>query len=94
MTVRLFLLSALALILTSCASLKPQAVVYVPPRIDCAAYDAPQVRTPADPDPQSRDVAVWQINAYGWQAYAEHVLGQRIATAQCLQKLSSEGVIK
>jgi len=94
MTVRLFLPCALALILTSCASLKPQAVVYVPPRIDCAAYDPPQVRPPLDPDPQSRDVAVWQVFAYGWQAYAEHVLGQRVATAQCMNKLRNEGVIK
>jgi hypothetical protein len=93
MTVRPSLLCALSLILTSCASLRPQAVAYVPPRIDCAAYDAPQVNPPADPG-QSRDIAVWQLNAIGWQAYAEHVLGQRVNTALCLQKLASEGVIK
>jgi hypothetical protein len=88
-----FLSCALALILTSCASLRPQAVAYVPPRIDCAAYDAPQVSPPADPG-QARDIAVWQLNALGWQAFAEHVLGQRVATALCLQKLAKEGVIK
>lgn len=94
MTVRPFLSCVLALILTSCASFKPAAGVYVPPKIDCAAYDAPQVNPPADPDPQARDVAVWQLNAFGWQSYAEYVLGQRIETAQCLNKLKQEGVIK
>lgn len=93
MTARLCLLCALSLILTSCASLKPAQAVFVPPRIDCAAYDAPQVNPPADPG-QSKDVVVWQLNAIGWQAYAEHVLGQRINTALCLQKLAKEGVIK
>lgn len=91
---RLFLLCALTLILTSCASLRKAEVVYLPPRIDCAAFEAPKVRPPSEPGMTERALPVWQLYAWAWQAYAEHVLTQRVETALCLQKLKQQEVIK
>jgi hypothetical protein len=39
-------------------------------------------------------VALWQFYALGWQAYAEHVLGQRVETAQCMAALREAGIVK
>lgn len=94
MHVRLFLLCALTLILSSCASLRKPEVVFVPPKVDCAAYDLPKVQAPDDPVIGAKDVAVWQLFAWKWQAYAEHVLTQRFETARCLHTLKQQGVIK
>lgn len=91
---RLFLMSVLCLILTSCASSRRVEAVFVPPRIDCAAFEAPQIRPPSDPGPVEKQLTVWQLYAWAWQAYAEHVLTQRVETAACLQKLKQQGVIK
>ncbi|NLA68306.1 MAG: hypothetical protein GX856_08720 [Gammaproteobacteria bacterium] len=91
---RLFLMLALCLILTSCASLGKAEIVFVPPKVDCAAYDAPQVDAPVPPMANDRQIAVWQLHAWKWQAYAEHVLTQRVETAGCLQRLKQQGVIK
>ena len=91
---RLFLLSALALTLTSCASSQKVEAVFVPPRIDCAAFEAPRIRPPVEPGLTERALPVWQLHAWNWQAYAEHVLTQRVETAVCLQQLKRQGVIK
>lgn len=92
--VRLFLLSALALILASCASTKQERIVFVPPSIDCEAYTPPQVPIPKSPASDERQLPVWQLFAWHWQAYAEHVLTQRVETAACLQRLKHQGVIR
>lgn len=94
MTVRLFLLCALSLMLTSCASLRKPQVVFVPPKVDCGIYEPPKVDTPHDPRPGEKDIAVWQFYALGWQAYAEHVLVQRIESAQCMADLRAKGIVK
>ena len=94
MAARLFLLCALTLILSSCASLGKERVVFVPPEVNCGAYEIPKVQPPADPELGEKDVAVWQLWGIGWQAVAEHILGQRIETARCLQQLKQQGVIK
>jgi len=39
-------------------------------------------------------VREYQLYAYGWQTYAEAVLGQRVDTAQCLATLKAAGVIR
>lgn len=39
-------------------------------------------------------VIVWQLYAWGWQAYAEDVLMQRVETAHCLQQLREQDVIR
>lgn len=67
--------------------------MFVPPRVDCAVDDAPRASVPDLPDLQST-VPAWQLYAFGWQAYAEDVLGQRVDTAKCMAKLREIGVIK
>lgn len=94
MTVRLCLLSALILMLTSCASLRKERIVFVPPQVDCAAFEQPKVATPNDPRTGEKDPAIWQFYALGWQAFAEHLIGQRVETAMCLAQLRARGVIK
>jgi hypothetical protein len=94
MAVRLFLLPVLALTLTSCASLRQERIVFVPPSVDCGAYEAPKVQPPTDPAVGEKDPAVWQLFAYGWQQVADHILDQRLETAQCLHQLKQQGVIK
>lgn len=90
----LFLTTALCLTLTSCASWRKAEIVYVPPRIDCAAFDPPQIAPPEEPSPAEKQPAVWMLFAWHWQAYAAHVLNQRIETADCLGQLRERGVIK
>lgn len=94
MTVRLFLLCVLSLTLCSCATLRKPQVVFVPPKVDCGAFEPPKVDTPREPRPGEKDVALWQFNAIGWAAFAEAVLGQRVETAQCMAALREAGVIK
>ena len=88
-----FLLCVLLPILSSCASLRKEAPAYLPPKIDCAAYDAPRVTPPTEPALTDKNVLLWQIYAWGWQAYAESVVGQRYDTALCLEGLRRQGVI-
>ena len=90
----LFLLCALILTLTSCASSRPAAVAFLPPKIDCAAFDPPAMAIPAEPGAGEKQLPVWQLYAWHWQAYAEHVLGQRVNTALCLQKAKQRGLIQ
>ena len=94
MVARLFLSVALALTLTSCASLRKDHVTFLPPSVDCAAFDPPKVAAPTDPALTDKDVAVWQLHAWHWQAVAEHLLGQRVETAKCLARLREVGIIK
>ena len=94
MVARLCLLCVLSLILSSCASLGRERVVFVPPLVNCGAYEIPKVQPPTDPALGEKDPAVWQLFAYGWQAVAEHVLTQRVETATCLAKLRKEGIVK
>lgn len=94
MTVRLLLLCVLSLTLASCATLRKPQLVFVPPKVDCGAFEPPKVDTPHDPRPGEKDVALWQFNAIGWQAFAEAVLGQRVETAQCMAALREAGIIK
>lgn len=94
MTVRLFLLFVLALTLSSCASLRRQQVVFVPPKLDCGIFDPPKVATPNPPKPGERDVVLWQLDSLGWQAYAEHVLTQRLESAKCVAALREAGIVK
>lgn len=88
------LLCVLALILTSCASLPKEPPAYLPPKIDCAAYDAPKVKPPTEPALTEKNVLLWQLYAWGWQAYAESVVGQRYDTALCLEGLRRQGVTR
>lgn len=94
MTARLFLLCALCLILSSCASLRKPQVVFAPPKVDCGISEPPKVDTPHDPRPGEKDVALWQFYALGWQAYAEHVLLQRLESAKCMAALREAGIVK
>ena len=94
MTVRPLLLCALSLTLCSCASLGKGKIVFAPPSVDCAAFDPPKLDTPQDPRPGEKDVVLWQFYALGWQAYAEHVLLQRVETATCMARLREVGMIK
>lgn len=87
-------LAMLALLtLTSCASLRKVEVAYLPPRIDCAAFDAPKAKMPETPSPRAA-LPEWQLHAWGWQAYAEGVLMQRVETARCLADLRAKGIVK
>lgn len=94
MTARLFLLCVLSLILSSCASLRKPQAVFIPPKVDCGIFESPKVNTPTEPKLGEKDVALWQFYALGWQAYAEHVLGQRVETAQCMAALREAGIVK
>lgn len=93
MPVRLALICAV-LTLTSCASLGKARTVYTPPKIDCEAFAAPRVKVPEAPTAGERNVAVWQLHAWNWQAFAEDVLGQRLDTAACLKVLQKAQVIR
>lgn len=94
MTARPYLMFALALMLTSCASLRKPEVVFAPVKVDCAIFDSPKVNPPADPPLSAKDVAVWQLWGLGWQAVAEHLLDQRVESAQCVAKLREVGIVK
>lgn len=94
MTVRLFRLCVPILILCSLPSCKTVEPVFVPPPIDCAAYELPKVKAPTEPRPGEKDPAVWQLWGIGWQNVADHILGQRLETARCLHVLKKQGVIK
>lgn len=92
--VLLSLLCVPALMLASCKSLPTQAPAYVPPRIDCAANDVPRAKKPESPLLTEKSIVIWQLWGWGWQAYAEDVLMQRVETAICLKRLRDAGVIK
>lgn len=89
---RILLCSLALLTLASCKSFGPERVVFVPPRVDCAANDVPRVAPPDFPTAQT--IPAWQLYAFGWQAVAEDVLNQRVETAGCLAQLRQQGVIK
>jgi hypothetical protein len=93
MPVRLLWMLA-CLMLASCASFGKARTVYVPPKIDCAAFDVPRVKRPTEPSPDERATAIWQLHAWDWQAYAEDVLNQRVETAACLKVLQKAQVIR
>ena len=88
------LLCALALMLTSCASSMPKQSAYLPPRVDCAEYEAPQKKRPSEPALSEKSLIVWQLYAYGLGDYAEGLLEQRIATAVCMQANREAGNIR
>lgn len=88
------LLCALVLTVTSCASSRPKPTAYLPPRIDCGEYEAPQKRRPAEPALSEKSPIVWQLYAFGLGDYAESVLEQRIATAVCMQANREAGNIR
>lgn len=94
MLARLSLLCVLAPMLTSCASLRKESVVFVPPKVECGVFESPKVAPPKLPGPAEKDVAVWQLWGLGWQAVAEHVFTQRVETAQCVAKLREVGIVK
>lgn len=94
MTARLLLLCVLLPMLTSCASLRKPQVVFAPPSVDCGIFEPPKIDTPHDPRPGEKDVALWQFYALGWQAYAEHVLLQRVESAKCMAAMRQAGVVK
>lgn len=94
MTARLSLLSALCLTLLCLPSCKTVPTAYAPPQVDCAIFDPPAVALPALPTANTRDPITWQIYAHGWQAFGEHVLLQRVSSAECVRKLKSQGVLK
>jgi len=89
-----FLLFVPLLMLTSCASLPTKPLAYLPPRIDCAESDAPQKKYPEQPALTEKSVIVWQLFAFGMGDYAESVLGQRYATAVCIQGNRKAGNIR
>lgn len=90
----LSLLCVLIPTLASCASLRTQPPAYVPPRIDCAANDIPRAQKPEAPALTEKSVVIWQLWGWGWQAYAEDVLMQRVETAHCLKDLKDKQVIR
>lgn len=90
----LCLLSVLALTLASCASFGRAPAAYQPPRIDCEALAVPRVKQPAPPALTDKSLTLWQLYAWGWQAYAEDVLSQRVETAICLNTLKEQGAIR
>ena len=90
---RTLLLMAALLMLTSCASFGKVQTVFLPPKVDCAVFDAPKTEQPAEPAFKST-LPEWQLYAWGWQAYAEGVLNQRVETAQCMAALRQAGIIK
>ena len=92
--VLLSLLCVPILTLASCASLPKPAPAYVPPRVDCAANDVPRAEAPEAPALTEKSVVIWQLWGWGWQAYAEDVLMQRVETAACLKRLRDDGVIR
>lgn len=94
MTARPFLLCVLALMLTSCASLRKPEIVFVPPSVNCGAYEPPKVAPPTEPKLGEKDPAIWQLWGYSWQAVAEHLLTQRVETARCLADLREKGIVK
>lgn len=94
MTHHLFLRIAPALmaaLLASCATVRPESL---PPKIDCAAYDAPRVKTPAEPPLAEKSLPIWQLYAWAWQSFAEDVMSQRLETAVCLETMKRARVIR
>ena len=85
---------ALVPILTSCATSQIKPAALLPPRIDCAEYDAPRKARPIDPALTEKSPIVWQLYAYGWKDYAESLLEQRIATAVCMEGNRKVGNIR
>lgn len=85
---------ALVLMLSFLPSCKTVQPVFVPPRIDCAATDAPRAKVPVEPDLNEKALPLWQLFAFQWQEFAHDVLSQRVETAACLQSLRDKGVIK
>ena len=73
--------------------MRKEKAVFLPPRVDCAANDAPPLAAPELPQ-MGEGVPSWQLYAYGWQSYAEGVLMQRVETAKCLSRLREVGIIK
>lgn len=94
MAARLFLLCVLALTLTSCASLRKPEVVFAPVHLDCGIFEGPTVQPPSEPGLTQKDVAAWQLWGLGWQALAEHLLDQRVESAQCVARLREVGIVK
>ena len=90
---RILLAMVALLTLASCASLRKVETVFLPPKVDCAALDGPKVAPPNDPVPLN-SLPAWQLHAWGWQAYAEGILTQRVETARCLTVLREAGIIK
>lgn len=66
----------------------------MPPKVDCGIFESPKANTPTEPKLGEKDVVLWQFYALGWQAYAEHLLGQRVETAQCMAALREAGIVK
>lgn len=92
--VLLSLLCVPLLTLASCASLRTPPPAYVPPRVDCAANDVPRADKPEAPPLTEKSIVIWQLWGWGWQAYAEDVLMQRVETAYCLKDLRDKQVIR
>lgn len=90
---RTLLLTAALLMLTSCASFGKARIEFAPVKVDCAVFDAPKAEQPSEPGLRST-LPEWQLYAWGWQAYAEGVLNQRVETAQCMARLREVGIIK
>ena len=88
------LLIAPLLMLASCQSLPSKPPAYLPPRIDCAELDAPVKKRPEQPSLTEKSLVVWQLFAFGMGDYAESVLGQRYATAVCIQGNRKAGNIR
>lgn len=87
------LLSIVALLtLASCQSFGQERIVYVAPRVDCAAMDPPRVPLPTIPTTNS--IPAWQRYGFGWQEVALEAMNQRVDTARCLLTLKQQGVIK
>lgn len=87
------LLSAIALLTcASCASFGKERIVFVPVRLDCAVTDSPRARPPILPTIES--VPAWQLYAFGWQAVAEDILNQRVDTANCIEQMRQQGLVK
>lgn len=68
-------------------------MTFVPPRVDCAIFDAPTSEVPALP-PLKGSKAEWQLFSYAVMTYAEGLLGQRVDTAQCVAKMREVGLVK
>lgn len=90
----LFRLCVPVLMLGLLASCRTVPAESLPPRIDCAAYDAPRVKAPVEPSLAEKALPIWQLYAWAWQAYAEDVLNQRLETAVCLETMKRAKVIR
>ena len=90
----LSLLIVPVVMLASCRTVQPQPQEYLAPRIDCAAFEVPRAEKPEQPPLTENSVVIWQLYGWGWQAYAEDVLMQRVETAVCLKRLRDAGIIR